>query len=266
MMTPDILRERVRERLDATCNKPVPMAARLGKSRDYLTDLLNGSKNSISSDALAALARETETPLEYFLDPNAQLNGDQVRVTSIQAARRFIRESVIARPRPPETLHKPQPIGRSIPVVGEAGAGLWKEAHVRMAYEIEEHIHLDVQGYERSHLTALKVVGPSMNLYYPPGRFVIVAPAAEAGIREGDHVVVERARDDLVEITIKELASEDGRVALWPRSTDPAFQEPVYLSGNDEDQTAPRIVGVVVADYSKRQRPAQVFDPPRPAL
>lgn len=148
-----------------------------------------------------------------------------------------------------------RPLGRRIPVVGEVAAGLWREVESVELQQVDEHITLEVQGYERAALFALKVVGASMNLVYPAGRYVVVAPAHEAGIREGDYVIVERFKADLVEVTIKELMTVDGRIALVPRSDDPAHQDPIFLRNDHQDQTAPRIIGVVVADYAKRQRP-----------
>lgn len=149
-------------------------------------------------------------------------------------------------------------IARRIPVVGDVEAGVWRETVAREAYEIDEYLPLDVQGYESARLRALRVVGPSMNKHYPPGRFVVVADPAEAGVRDGDHVIVERRKGSLTEITLKEYVEEaDGRIALWPRSDHPDFQEPIYLRARDDsDQDGASIIGVVVADYRRRERPA----------
>jgi SOS-response transcriptional repressor LexA len=153
-------------------------------------------------------------------------------------------------------------VKRQIPVLGEVAAGLWREATQRELMRADEFIDLDVAGYESATLYALKVVGPSMNMFYPNGRYVVIAPAAEAGVRVGDHVVVERYRAGLVEVTIKELnLDEGGRALLWPKSTDPAFQEPLPVRGEAGDQDAPKIVGVVVADYGRRERPNVMFLP-----
>ena len=150
-------------------------------------------------------------------------------------------------------------IARRIPVVGDVQAGVWLEAVARETYEAEEYIGLDVAGYESARLRAMRVVGPSMNKVYAPGRFVVIADPAEAGLRPGDHVVVERRKDTLTEITLKEYVEEpDGRIAFWPRSDHPDFQEPIYLRSRDEiDQDGVSIIGVVVADYGRRYRPAQ---------
>lgn len=152
-----------------------------------------------------------------------------------------------------------QPIDRAIPVMGEVAAGVWREALSVEVADAVEFLAVDVRGYERASLYALRVVGNSMNKIYGPGRYVIVAPAAEAGIRWGDFVVVERRKSDFVETTVKELVNEGGRIALWPRSTDDAFQTPFYIDGPNSEA---RIVGVVVADYAKTERPEAIFVPP----
>jgi SOS-response transcriptional repressor LexA len=148
-----------------------------------------------------------------------------------------------------------RPVERMIPVLGEVAAGLWRETAAVEMQQVDDWAPVTVAGYERAALYALKVVGPSMNAVYPPGRFVIVAPAHEAGVRWGDYVIVERAKADMVEVTIKELVNDHGRAALWPRSHDPKYQEPIYLRGSADDQTAPRIIGVVVGDFGRRERP-----------
>lgn len=148
-------------------------------------------------------------------------------------------------------------IERQVPVVGDVAAGVWLEVAAVELQDVSEWLPIDVPGYERAHLKALRVVGPSMNLVYPEGRYVVIAHPSEAGVRVGDYVVVERYKVDLVEVTLKELVVEPGgRIALWPRSSHPDFQSPIYLTANDDhDQTAPKIIGVVVADYSRRVRP-----------
>ncbi|MBI1682349.1 LexA family protein [Caulobacter hibisci] len=145
---------------------------------------------------------------------------------------------------------------RRIPVVGDVEAGVWRETVARETYDISDFLPLDVQGYEQAKLRAMRVLGPSMNRFYPPGRFVVVADPAEAGLHDGDHVIVERRRGSMTEITLKEYVVEPGgRIALWPRSDHPDFQEPIYLRSSDEsDQDGAAVTGVVVADYSRRSR------------
>ncbi len=166
-------------------------------------------------------------------------------------------------------------LGRRIPVLGDVEAGAWREARqVEFDFaadfdprELEdrgiETIPMDVPGYERATLFGLRVRGPSMNREYPDGRVVIVAPAAEAGVRDGDHVIVQRNRSGLVETTIKELVvDKDGRAQLWPRSDHPDHQKAIPLNPRETGQDRPRIIGVVVGDYRRRTRPdaPAIFD------
>lgn len=148
-------------------------------------------------------------------------------------------------------------ISRRIPIVGDVEAGVWRETVARESYDIEDYLPLDVQGYEGANLKAMRVLGPSMNQHYPPGRFVVVADPNEAGLRNGDHVIVERRRGSMTEVTLKEYVEEPGgRIALWPRSDHVDFQTPYYLKAADEsDQDGVSVIGVVVADYRRRDRP-----------
>lgn len=152
---------------------------------------------------------------------------------------------------------------RQVPIAGEVAAGLWREVPDHSLVDAEACLQVDVQGYNGVALFALRVAGPSMDRIYPEGRWVIAAPPAEVGLQEDDVVVVRRNRSGLVETTLKQLVVlGDGRVALWPRSTHRDFQSPLYITGSEADQDAPEIVGVVVADYARRERPRRpVFLP-----
>lgn len=257
----DILRENIRAALDEQGLEPIPLAVELDRGRDFLTDFLKGRKKKLEADFLGELAVRLGYPSANHLKHGDKGIGRRASVDALVDEGRVRRGSSQA---PPPLLTRPaQPvlreIGRQIPVVGEVAAGVWKTAVARESFEIEEHITLDVAGYERADLRAMKVVGPSVNLVYAPGRYVIVAHPSEAGSHVGDMVVVQRMQGDLAEITIKELAEIDGRIALIPRSSDPAYQDPIFLKDDHQDQSAPEIIGVVVADYGRRERPATLL-------
>lgn len=111
-----------------------------------------------------------------------------------------------------------------------------------------------VPGYAAVKLVGLKVSGSSMDLLYPDGSYVIVASADDTDVRHGDRVVVYRSQGELTEASIKEVRLEEsGRVALWPRSTSPEHQSPIYL--DDADQGGPEIAYVVVGRFSIEDRP-----------
>lgn len=143
---------------------------------------------------------------------------------------------------------------RGIEVVGEVQAGIWRAA-VELPQEERTILPITgLPGYAAVQLAALRVTGNSMDLVYPDGSFVIVASAADTDVRPGDRVVVYRSQGELHEASIKEVrVDEDGRVALWPRSTSPDHQEPIYLE--DEDQGGPEIAYVVVGQFRAEDRP-----------
>lgn len=143
---------------------------------------------------------------------------------------------------------------RGIEVVGEVQAGVWRTA---VELPQEERVMLPiagVPGYAAVKLVGLKVSGSSMDLLYPDGSYVIVASADDTDVRHGDRVVVYRSQGELTEASIKEVRLEEsGRVALWPRSTSPEHQSPIYL--DDADQGGPEIAYVVVGRFSIEDRP-----------
>lgn len=139
-------------------------------------------------------------------------------------------------------------VSRMVPIMGSVQAGAWAE--VESDYpESPEAVPVYLAGFEGASLFALRVRGPSMDKFYPDGTMVVVCPAAEIGVREGDHVIVRRARNGLCETTIKEVVREKGGIALWPRSSDPAFQEPIRLVAARDVDEGPEIIGVVVSSY-----------------
>ncbi len=73
-----------------------------------------------------------------------------------------------------------------------------------------------------------------MDEYYPDGSHVVCVRLSdlERWPIPGEHVVIER-RDgvtDDFEATLKEFRVADGKAWLWPRSYDPAHQQPVQVS------------------------------------
>lgn len=144
----------------------------------------------------------------------------------------------------------PVPVNRMVPVLGTVQAGRF--AVIPDEPEPTEYVPLVLPGFEGASLYALRIVGESMNLVYPDGTIVIVCPAAEIGIRDGDHVIVRNVRNGLTETTVKEVVQERGAVALWPRSSDPAFAAPVRLRRDAEADEGHEIIGVVVSSYVVR--------------
>jgi len=149
---------------------------------------------------------------------------------------------------------------RLVPVLGSVQAGAWTEAAEEPSPE--EVVPIYLAGFEGAQLFALRIRGPSMNLYYPDGTMIIVCPAAEIGVREGDHVVVRRHRGAMCETTVKEVVKEKAGIALYPRSKDPEHQKPIRIQEARDADDGPEIIGVVVSSYVVRpiqQRPLLQF-------
>ena len=61
-----------------------------------------------------------------------------------------------------------------------------------------------------------------------------------------------RDRGGLAETTLKEVVVENGKIVLWPRSTDAAYQEPIRLDKIQDADEGPEIIGVVVGSFTAR--------------
>jgi SOS-response transcriptional repressor LexA len=142
-------------------------------------------------------------------------------------------------------------ITRYVPVLGEVRAGAWTDIPEDQL-EAEEMLPIHLPGFEHAQLYALRVEGRSMDKEYKDGSRVVVCPVAEIGIRQGDHVIVRRRRNGLMETTLKEVVQDRTGISLWPRSTDAAHQTPIRLDHERDPDDGVEIVGVVVAAYSVR--------------
>lgn len=144
--------------------------------------------------------------------------------------------------------------GPTLFIKGEVAAGVWREA-----WEWEREDWQPFQG--GSHVSAplnarfgLRVIGDSMNDVYPPGTLLDCVSCIHAGIdtfENGQRVIVIRNRmHGEVEATVKEYLATDDGVWLVPRSSNPAFQQPIALHGEeDPDIEETRIVAVVKGSY-----------------
>lgn len=127
-------------------------------------------------------------------------------------------------------------------VRGVVEAGSWRDLSYAEAFS-EELIAPKSVVYSGAY--ALKVAGPSMNVFYADGSYVIAQPWMGGAMPVGKHVIVERERPDgLVETTIKEMRrGQTGELELWPRSTNPAHQTPIPY--DQADEVLVRVIGVV---------------------
>ena len=140
---------------------------------------------------------------------------------------------------------------KMIPVVGSVQAGIWIEVH--QVEEPEDYIPFYDPQYARARVFAMKVKGPSANKVYPEDTTIIVVPTAEAGVRDGDFVVVKRFDiTGKAEYTLKQAVNNGGTIEFWPRSTDPRYQKPIIVPKRSEQaDEGLEVWGVVIGSYQK---------------
>lgn len=175
--------------------------------------------------------------------------------------------AAVAGVEPPNLGSRPLPAPILLPVRYKVQAGAWFE------YEPSEPDRFEMRAAVPDPDIAIEdqwleeVHGDSMNLLIPDDSVVLVTGAFGYAPREEDIVIVERRRaaGQLRERSIKQVAKlPDGRVELWPRSTNPKHNSPlVYHNGSagpitssgDDGQPGEtvevEIVGLVVS-FTKR--------------
>lgn len=165
-------------------------------------------------------------------------------------------------PTSPHTDISPFAGTRPVMAVGAVQAGMFREA-LEWEPDRQERLAIPVDiPYSDKPLKALKVVGPSMNMWYPDGSYVVLVPTIHLPggwlPATGQHVIAQRRNEwGEFEATIKEIAYDGNDILLWPRSDHPDFQKPwretaPKLLGNDDDEPL-RITGLVV--YSMKAAP-----------
>ena len=140
------------------------------------------------------------------------------------------------------------PIGPRLYVKGEVAAGVW-----RAAVELPEDEWQTFNGRnditaDLEHRFGLRIIGDSMNEFYPPGTIVeCVSLFGRAEATPGKRVVVIRKDTfDQYEATVKELVEQEGALWLVPRSTNPAHL-PFRLDDVGEGIVECRIAAIVVS-------------------
>lgn len=149
---------------------------------------------------------------------------------------------------PLESLFVEPVPARSVPVVGEVQAGEWAESWQWPEDDWQTVPVRDTPGLGAVRLFGVVTRGPSMNRRYPEGTVLVVADIVDTGeeLKPGKRYVVERERaDGHYEATVKTLwIDENGKAWLLPESTDPRFQTPIAVDGDDGETI--RIIGRVV--------------------
>lgn len=155
-----------------------------------------------------------------------------------------------------------EPASKMVSVVGAVEAGVWRERTEwarEQQYEVEAGYSM-VSGAERF---ALEVEGYSMDKIFPPGSVLDCLRVYKGRLdpQDGDLVIVQRRRHDLMETTCKRLTRDGETWVLIAESTKPEFAEPIVLGTPDRDFAGDddiEVIGIVAraiqAHYQHRKR------------
>lgn len=194
------------------------VAAGLGNS--YIRDL-ERKKGSPNLAKLGALAKHLGVTIETLL------NGTDIDLSQM-------------------------PSLSSLPVLGVIAAGHFMDITLEDQDGGARFINVasdDRFGHAKQY--ALEIRGDSMNLMYPDGSFVTCVDYIGSGLslKDGMKVHVERYMGDgqFVENTLKEYRKEDGRIGLYPRSSNPMHQ-PIFFNDGGEGVRV-EIKGIVTGSW-----------------
>jgi transcriptional regulator with XRE-family HTH domain len=148
---------------------------------------------------------------------------------------------------------------QSLQVAGEVAAGIWLEPDILDEPRFEPVAAVIDPRFPRESQFALIVRGPSINRTAGDGATLLcVSIDVGVEVRDGDLVIVERTRDQgaMIETTAKFVRRIADGYELWPHSTDPRYQKPLFIAddASDEDEHV-RIRAKVLSINSAPQSP-----------
>jgi len=222
----DIDRDRLRELIKERGTTARALSRAVGSNDTLVRDILSGRSKNARGDTIAKLSDELGVEIGELL---ARPNG---------------------KARPPEQLAE-------LPLLGPVQAGAWlaidetsQEEPRAMAVALDRR-------YPHARQWLREVRGDSMNARNIfPGDVAHIVELIGSGISLNSGMIVEvlRSRDDgsLREITLKEVeVAEDGKMVLWPRSTNPRWKEPIRLDDDNGTDFAVEVTGLLIAKITR---------------
>lgn len=169
------LKDKVQSRLDALNISPFEAAARMGKSRTYVYDIIKGNKTSVRGASLDALADALETTSSWLMSAD-----DQVPPAW--------RPNTSGAPLPVPTL---QSMPRDVPVFGTAAGSLSgaQQGAWQLTSDPVDYVRRAPGLASARDAYALYVENSSMEPRFPPGELVFIHPGRP--VRSGDVVVIQ---------------------------------------------------------------------------
>jgi SOS-response transcriptional repressor LexA len=163
---------------------------------------------------------------------------------------------------PSATLALPgRPDASGLPIRRRVQAGAWLQVDDIGQVEPKRYPASRDPRFPGAQQWLSEVVGDSMNALDRPGPIfegdlVHVIDVIDSGYqpRPGDVVEAERVRFSgrEIEVSLKQVAFNGRSIELWPRSNNPAYREPLVVSGGEDDEdTTVRIAGFVVSQIRR---------------
>ncbi|HZH27891.1 MAG TPA: XRE family transcriptional regulator [Azospirillaceae bacterium] len=209
------LAERIQARLDALKLSPRKASLNAKQSPDFVRNILRGLSQNPRASALQALADVLNVPVEYLTEVAGQDQAAGLRQVGLS----------------------------KVFVMGAVQAGLWQEAVEWEASDWYALTVMDDPRYTTIPRFGLEVRGNSMNRLYPHGTVLVCVKFSDLARepKPGEKVIcLRRSVTAEFEATVKEYQrDEKGRHVLWPRSTEPEFQQPIVL----DDEILPLATG-----------------------
>lgn len=221
-------RERLRELISARHTTARAVSRAVGGNDTLVRDILSGKSRNARGDTMAKIAEHLGVA-----------PGDLM--TGIDATPTYTTPELMV-----------------LPVRGVVQAGAWLEIEEDQAREPEELPAARDPRFPKAPQWLSVVRGDSMNALErdnrPAGIFdgdlvhCVDAVAIHYEPRTGDVVEVERVRFQgrERELTLKQVEVTPGGVLLWPRSSNPRWQEPITYREGDSEDVEVRIRGWVI--------------------
>lgn len=138
---------------------------------------------------------------------------------------------------------------QTITIRGIAEAGNWQDIIPDLSADKPQKVSIPIMPASVSNAHGMTVKGDSMDRFYPDGTTIICAEIADYNdLKDGQHVICEVWNEKgRVEKTIKEVKKEEDGMLLWARSTNPKWQQPVFVSEDTPDHI--KITAVVLGSF-----------------
>lgn len=215
---------------EARSSAGFPSAAAAAAARGWTTSTYTSHENATRGYGVDEAKKYARA---FRVNPGWLLALDQIKVPEVQL------------------IDSDAPAKEVLWVQGAVAAGVWRE---QIAWPKDEWYQIEVgppprPGVERF---AVRMDGYSMDKTIPPGSNLEAIRVAfgEVSPQDGDLVIVERRRHDLVEMTCKRLVQNGETWELHCESSRPEFRDMVLPIGRPDveavtdDET--RVVGIVV--------------------